>query len=425
MNKNLILSLISLGLISFLSVLIETSLNVTFAYLIQTFNIDINKASLLTSMFLLAITLTMPLSSYLVNQINTKKLFIFTNLLFLISLIICSSAGEFYILVFARFLQGIAAGIALPLMFNMVIFKASEKYFGFLMGFCIFLVATAPGFGPIYGGFIMKYFQFKDIFIFLIPFLVFAFVLGIKNIPNLGTKYKLDLKEYILIVLLVISVAISIKYIYILFFSILIIFMLNKSKIIASAKNLQFFSSTLIVFLMQFFALSYSLILPNYLIMNKNYDNFEASKVMLLGSLIAAILSPISGYLSDKFGSFKLSLLGIFIIIIANILLLNIEEKTLLNLSICYLIYAFAQGLSMSALISYSIKISKDKTNANNYINTFQQSFGSYAVMIISIIFNNNYEIGFLNSIKLILFLAFLQLILIYFAFRKKSSNGL
>ena len=65
MNKNLILSLISLGLISFLSVLIETSLNVTFAYLIQTFNIDINKASLLTSMFLLAITLTMPLSSYL------------------------------------------------------------------------------------------------------------------------------------------------------------------------------------------------------------------------------------------------------------------------------------------------------------------------------------------------------------------------
>lgn len=423
MSKRLILSLISLGLISFLSVLIETSLNVTFEYLTKTYEIDIKTASLLTSMFLLALTLIMPTSSFLLQRFNTKKLFIFTNFLFLLSLLVCASFNNFYILVLARFLQGIAAGIALPLMFNIVIIKASKKYFGFLIGFCVFLVATAPGFGPIYGGFIMKYFEFRDIFIFLIPFLVFALILGIFNIDDLSSKASFDYKEYFLILGLIVSLVCSVDNIgfFIVFLLLLYLLIKLKSNILKVAFNYRFFCSSLMVFLMQFFALSYSLILPNYLISVLDYDSFNASKVMFLGSISAALLAPISGFLSNIIGSFKLAFTGVILIIFSNILFLYLDEN-LLNFSISYLVYAFAQGMSMSVIIAYSINLSSDKTNANTYINTFQQCFGVLGVLVISKVFNDNYLIGFKNSIYVILSLAFLQLILIYFAFKNKCK---
>lgn len=420
MSKRLILSLISLGLISFLSVLIETSLNVTFKDLIKLYDTNIQKVSLLTSMFLLGITLIMPLSTYLLNKFNTKKLFIFINILFLISLLICVIFNDLNILIFARFLQGLAAGIALPLMFNIVILQAPKQYLGFLIGFCVFLVACAPGLGPIYGGFILKYFEFKDIFLFLIPFMIIAFILGIFHINNLSNNAKLNIKEYILVILLIISIILSARFIYFLPLVVIIIFLLFKAKSDILILDFKFLSGAFIVFLMQFFALSYSLILPNYLIGIINLTSFHASKVMLAGSIVAAILAPISGLLSDRFGSAKLVLLGVVFIIISNILFYN-NHDDLFDLSINYLIYASGQGLAMSSIISHIIKLVNDKTNANAFINTFQQCFGVIGVIVISQVFKDSFEL--LVCIKVLIYLSFIMLLLFCFVFYKRNLN--
>lgn len=421
MNKKLILSLISLGLISFLCVLIETSLNVTFPFLIKEHNININTASLLTSMFLLAITLLMPLSSFIIYKFNTKIIFNLIITLFLISLIACIATNNFYILLIARIIQGIVAGIALPLMFNIVIIKAPKNSFGFLMGFCIFLIACAPGLGPIYGGFMMKFHNFNSIFIYLIPFVIISFIIGVFSIDNLQcqSKVKFNILEYIFILLIIVSLILSIKnQIYLILFIILLTISIKmKNQLIMCITNINYTSGAFVIFFIQFMALSFSLILPNYLINILNLDNYNAGKTMLIGCIIAAILAPVSGKISDKHNPFIISTIGVFIIIISNILFLLLD-KNLLNFSISYTIFSIGQGLCASPIISHIIKISTNKTNANAFFNTFQQCFGMFGVMISSLIFNNNYILGFNHVITLLIILSVISLILTLISFK-------
>ncbi len=425
MNKELFLSLISLGLISFLCVLIETSLNVTFPFLTKFYGIDINTASLLTSMFLLGITILMPLSSYIVYRFNTKLVFIIITLLFTISLLACVVFEIFYILVIARFLQGIAAGIALPLMFNIVILKAPKKYFGFLMGFCVFLVGCAPGLGPVYGGYIMQNASFDYIFLCLIPFIIIAFLIGIFSITNLQNKAlaRFDFLEYLLIIIFIASLIISIEKLYFLgFLALFAVILSKKSEIFKSALNVSFLSGAFVIFFTMFSLLSFSLLLPNYLINILKLDNFSAGFSMLIGCIISAILAPLSGYLSDRFGSFKLSFSGVIFLVISILLFLNLE-KSLYNFSLSYIVYAFGQGLSISALMSHIIKNSTNQTNANAFLNTFQQCSGVVGVMVISKIFNNDYFIGFTNALTLLLVLNSISIFLVLIAFKKYGNK--
>lgn len=421
MSKRLILSLISLGLISFLCVLIETSLNVTFDFLIQKHNINLHTASFLTSMFLLAITLLMPISSFLVYKFNTKNMFVFIILLFLLSLLICIFTENFYILIFARIIQGIVTGIALPLMFNIVILKANKNSFGFLMGFCVFLIACAPGLGPLYGGFMMEFKTFKDIFIYLIPIVILSFILGIFSIENLQNtkKAKFNLKEYIFILAIIFSLLLSVKNILFVILVLILLYLLPKTKslIMQSMTNINFISGAFVIFFIQFSALSLSLILPNFLIDILNLDNFNAGKTMLLGCICAAILAPISGKISDRKNPFIISIIGVAILIIANLLFIYLEKK-LLNFSISYLVFSIGQGMCISPIMSHIIKISSHKTEANAFLNTFQQYFGAFGVLISSLVFNNNYIIGFNNVIYILTILSLISFVLVIISFK-------
>lgn len=427
MTKSLFLSLVPLGIVSFLCILIETALNVTFPYIIRFYGVDISTASLLTSMFLLAITLLMPLSSYIVQRFNTKHIFIFTSALFTIGLLMCVFFELFYVLILARFLQGIAAGLALPLMYNIVIIKAPKHLFGFLMGFCVFLIATAPGFGPIYGGYMMQYAKFSDIFIYLVPLTLIAFFIGVFNIENLQSdiKPKLDFKEYFSIIFMILCLVACIKNQIFLIPLAFIFFILYKIKspIMKEALNVSFLSATFVVFFFQFQALSYSLLLPNYLIHILDFKDFDAGKSMLAGCIVAALLAPFSGYLSDRFKAFKLVMSGISFMVIAAFMFLKLE-KGLFNFTISYLVFSLGQGLSISVIIAHAIKVSVHKTNANAFLNTIQQYFGVLGVMVVSMIFNDNYLIGFDNAIKLLLTLTLISLVLVFVSFRHSKYTN-
>lgn len=423
-DSKLILSLFSLGLVSFLSILLETALNVTFSYLIQTYGINLAQASYLTSIFLLALTLMAPLSSFLFKRFNTKILFCAINILFIMGLIICIFGHKFYMLIFARFLQGIAAGISIPLMFNMIIIYSPKRYFGLLMGFCIFLIANAPGLGPLFGGFMMSFYQFEYIFIAVIPFVIFAFLLGIVNIKDSRhlTHVQFSYIEYFLIVMVILLFAMSFKhwqFVILLLPIIIILYKFSKGTVInlEILNNFKFLSGSCVIFFVQFCALSYSLILPNYLVSVLLLDSFQAGKVMLFGSLISACISVISGFLSDKFNPFNLSIFGIFVIVFSTFLFL-ILDKNLCNFSICYSIFAFGQGFCMAPTVSHIIKITTHKTDANAFINTFQQVFGMLGVVVCSEIFSQNFIYGYTNCIILLLILSIISVFCTFFTFK-------
>ncbi|KRM99548.1 drug H+ antiporter-2 family protein [Loigolactobacillus rennini DSM 20253] len=154
-DLKLILAIIATGLLSFCGVIVETAMNITFPVLMREFAINAATVQWMTTAYLLVVAIVVPLSAFLKRRFKTKTLFIAANLLFLLGLIIDALATNFTVLVFGRIAQGLGTGIALPLMFNIIIDWAPQAQKGMLMGIGTLITAIAPALGPTFGGFIV------------------------------------------------------------------------------------------------------------------------------------------------------------------------------------------------------------------------------------------------------------------------------
>lgn len=151
-NIKLLPAIIATGMLSFAGVLIETAMNVTFPTLINEFGITTGQVQWVTTIYLLVISIFVPFSNYLLKTMSTRKLFVIANLLFTAGLLIDFLAMNFPILLVGRFLQGMSTGIALPLMFYIILTFSSPEKRGTMMGIGTMTTSIAPALGPTYGG---------------------------------------------------------------------------------------------------------------------------------------------------------------------------------------------------------------------------------------------------------------------------------
>ena len=70
----------------------------------------------------------------------------------------CASAPVFALLLLGRLIQGVGTGIALPLMFNIVLEQVPYEKMGLMMGTASLITAIAPAVGPSLGGMIVNTF---------------------------------------------------------------------------------------------------------------------------------------------------------------------------------------------------------------------------------------------------------------------------
>ena len=114
-------AILATGLMTFSGVVSETAMNVTFPTLMREFVIDTSTVQWLTTAYLLVLALIIPLSTWLNKNFATKALFITANLIFIAGTLFGAFASGFVPLLTGRILQGAGTGIALPLMFNIIL----------------------------------------------------------------------------------------------------------------------------------------------------------------------------------------------------------------------------------------------------------------------------------------------------------------
>ena len=153
-QKHLLLvpAVIATGMMSFAGVLIETAMNVTFPTLIKQFQLTTAQVQWVTTIYLLMISIIVPLSTYLTRNFSLRSLFLLSNLLFLVGIIVDFFSPTYLVLLLGRLLQGAATGIALPLMFHIILTFAPMNRRGAMMGIGTLTTAIAPAIGPSYGG---------------------------------------------------------------------------------------------------------------------------------------------------------------------------------------------------------------------------------------------------------------------------------
>lgn len=432
-NFHLIAAVIATGLLSFSGVLIETAMNVTFPTLIHEFGVTTAAVQWVTTICLLAISVIVPLSSYLNRNFSIRALFICANLFFLSGMLVNYFLPSFALLLLGRLLQGVGTGLALPLMFHIILTKAPESSRGMMMGIGTLTTAIAPAIGPTYGGVLSHYFTWRDIFLFLIPLIVLSLVLGLRSIPkeqkNAREPISIWSAVFLAATFTFILMALSASRVVTaaLFFAGGIVtgglfLRSNRQKPLlhlSVLKNKRFTAMMFCFLIYQALLLGNSFVFPNYLQIVTGLDSSAAGMFMFPGALAGALLAPISGKILDKSGAKKPILLGLGIACVGILLLAVLLSSNLVPLLIAsHLVFMIGLGLSYSNLMASSLSAlrTEELSDGNAIINTLQQFVGSVATAVAAVVlssFQHRYEFAVGTSYGSVLLLGCFFLLLV------------
>lgn len=409
-DLKLILSILATGLMSFTGVVVETAMNITFPTLMKEFQIGISAVQWITTGYLLVLAVVIPVSSFLKKRFKTKSLFLFANLVFLTGTVLCAVAPSFQLLLAGRLLQGIGTGIALPLMFNIVLEQSPLDKLGLMMGIASLITAIAPAVGPSLGGAIVNSFGWRMIFLVLLPVLIFSFFAGLFSIRQVKPieMVKFDLFGYLFLASCFVSfifatslagtagwISIPVVGLFILSVVTLIIFCRHSINSDAPVINLKVFNykpfsySVAAFLLIQFICLGLGFLIPNYSQIVSGESALIAGCILLPGCILGAIFTPFSGRLLDKLGAKKPIISGNILIIIAT-LCFSIFAKniTALYFAVFYLFFGAGQSFSAGNTMTNGLKQLPEKLNSdgNAVFTTLQQLAGAIATSIVSTI---------------------------------------
>ncbi|WP_406835112.1 MFS transporter [Lactococcus lactis] len=418
-DNKLILSIIATGLLSFSGIVVETAINVGFPMLIKNFHVNISTVQWMSTGYFLIVSILLPLSNYFLKKLSLRSLFFLANSLFILGLIIDVGAPCFEILLLGRIIQGLGAGIGLPLMTTIILKKSPLNRVGMLMGVGTLVMTIAPAIGPTFGGIIVERFSWHYIFIILIPILIISSLIGTATIPKTPPckdRNRIDFITWIIIaVFFIISIYFFSKISYFLkhpatHLSLLILLIpmfgftvrLKKNKIYLFNSNIfmnpKFNWLLLSLLLTQSCSLGLSFILPNFIETVNHNNTLQAGLAVLPGALVGAIFAPISGLVLDKVRSVLPILFGIIFQIVATLLFfITIQHLTTPIIIWGYMLYMLGNGLTFSNILTLGLNgLEENLQNSGITVyNSIQQFAGAMGTSIVSsIIAVAQYERG-------------------------------
>lgn len=451
---NVLLAVLATGLMSFCGVIVETSMNISFPTLMKEFNVTTSTVQWMTTIYLLVVAIIVPISSFLKHNFKTKTLFILANLFFILGVVIDAIAPIFPMLLLGRVVQGIGTGIALPLMFNIILENVPESKIGLMMGLGTLITAVAPAIGPTFGGLVVSAWGWRYIFVILLPILIISFFLGIKNIQQKSQiqKSEFDVLSFIALILTfgglifgfsnisqmspLVIIAFVIGVIGLVGFIIRSQHLNNPLIDLKVLQNKKFSGHLLSFFLFQISSLGFAFILPNYIQLVNHNNATIAGLAVLPAGVVGAILAPLGGKILDEMGARLPILSGVTLAEISLIIFASLSLK-LSNTMIVwfYIIYMLGMGMSFGNIMTDGLKFLSDQEQAdgNALFNTLQQFAGATGTSIVSAIIalsQNNHNlstatataIGSQHAFILLVVLGLLNLVVLTFVVSKKSQ---
>ncbi|MGA9465681.1 MAG: MFS transporter, partial [Terracidiphilus sp.] len=168
---------------SFLSQLDATIVNVSLSSLAVDLHSSLTAIQWVTSGYLLALALMLPLNGWLVERIGAKSLYLWCFSAFTLSSALCGLAWSANSLIAFRILQGMSGGLMAP-MAQMMMARAAGKHMARIIGYAAVPVMLGPILGPVIAGAILQHASWRWLFLVNLPVGVLAIVLAVLFLPN-------------------------------------------------------------------------------------------------------------------------------------------------------------------------------------------------------------------------------------------------
>ncbi len=161
--------------ISFIMSISQSTMTTTYPILMKSFNVDTTTVQWLTTGFMVAMTLVMPLSPWLLDNIKLKQLLNGIVAVFLVGTVIAMITPNFTGIIIGRLLEGVAVGALFPTFQSVIIENTPKDNRGVTMGVVGLVMGSALAVGPIISGIILQWVSWRALFaLFLIVLLILA-----------------------------------------------------------------------------------------------------------------------------------------------------------------------------------------------------------------------------------------------------------
>lgn len=187
-----------------LAVVFDTTiLSIALHSLTTDLHTDVAHIQWVTTGYLLALAATVPLSAWCLARFGGKRVWMVALAIFLVGSVLSGLAWNADSLIAFRVLQGVGGGLMLPVMTTMVMEVAGGKQLGRVSAVIGLPAMAGPVLGPVLGGLILAFGDWRWVFWVNIPFCVAGLVLAWRMLPSdrgRDPRRRLDIVGVLLLV---------------------------------------------------------------------------------------------------------------------------------------------------------------------------------------------------------------------------------
>jgi EmrB/QacA subfamily drug resistance transporter len=396
---------------SIMSILDTTIVNVALATLGRDLNSSLSQIQWVITGYMLSLAAVIPITGWAARRFGAKPVYMLSLVLFTAGSALCgvaSSSGE---LIVFRIIQGVGGGMLLPIGQLMMARAAGPQRMGRVMSIVAIPAMLAPILGPTIGGLIVDNASWRWIFFVNLPIGVIAFVAALRILPH-GEQEPAGKLDTVGLALMATGVPLltyglaeigatgsftSTRAIVPLIIGLVLIavFALHALRVPRPLLDLRlyrratFASASVAMFCLGASLFGGMILLPLY------WQTVRGESVVATGLLTApmglgmAMVLPLVGRLTDRYGGGPLALAGILVTTIATIPFGLIAAHTSVTwLSVAMLVRGMGVGLAfMPAMTAAFAALDRSElSDATPQLNVLQRIGGSIGTAVLAVV---------------------------------------
>lgn len=413
---------------TFVAILNQTMINVAIPNMMNELGVSAATIQWLSTGFMLANAVMIPISAYLMETISTRILFILAMGLFTAGSLICGISPNFPLILSGRITQAIGAGILMPLVTSIFLRVFPPEKMGAAMGMMGIAMMFAPAIGPTFAGWVLQNYSWRILFFIMVPLGTVEIVLALRLLPNVIklTYPKLDWPGAVFSTIgfggllyglseagsrgwtdrtVVLSLIIGAVY--------LCFFVWRQFATDHPLLNLSVFRyyvftlTTIISCIVNMAMFGAMLLLPIYIQNIRGYTALESGLLILPGALIMGVMSPIAGALFDRLGIRPLAIIGLLITVITTYEFTRLtSETTYTHLLVLYAWRSFGISFIMMTIMTAGLNqlplgLKSHGTAVSNTMRQVAGSFGTALLVTVMSTRTSEHLAGYANALTI------------------------
>lgn len=346
---------------AFLATFNETFFNVALVPIMNDLNVNAATAQWLVTANMLVAAVFVPITGFLYKSITTKPLYLIAVGSLIVGCVVGYVAQDFTVLLIARIIQAIGAGMVPVICMNMTIAVAPKGRLGTYIGIVGAMTTLGPSSSPLISGIVLTFATWQMLFVVYGVLTLICFLYGAIMLEDVSelTHPKLDILSTVLVSVGLIGIMYGISTAFtaapvvaaisaIIGIAAFVTFIMRQKRIENPLLDLRPFSSRafnvgavcVILSLMSVFSMN--IIMPTFMQESLGFTALSASITLFPAVMCACIFAPIGGRIYDRFGIGKEAPGGMAVLVIFEVALAVLVASCMLDTPAIWLAVLYA-----------------------------------------------------------------------------------